>query len=224
MQDSLGGIEYMKHKSVKPKKPPPRITLQEVLAQTPRRSYEQLRLSRVQYEDNPNTYIDLRVFHRAYDDDGNEIYHPTKQGVHVDEEQMQRLIGKWSIVPAVMLHPVIKKQSLPALKREEFDTAVFRALKAVEVRVRKLTKLPAEIVGTGLMRKAFDVDNGPLSDMNVPKAEREARAHLFCGAIGCYKNPHSHREVALSFQESFEVLLLASHLMRTLDRLQADVL
>jgi uncharacterized protein (TIGR02391 family) len=214
----------MPRKSAAPKKPPPPIKLQEVLAQTPRRSYEQLRLSRVQYKDNPNTYIDLRVFHRAYDDDGNEIYHPTKQGVHVDEEQMQRLIGKWTLVPSVVLHPVIKKQSLPALQREEFDTAVFRALKAVEVRVRQLSKLPAELVGTGLMRRAFDVDSGPLSDMTVPKAEREARAHLFSGAVGCYKNPHSHREVSLSFQEAFEVLLLASHLMRTLDRLPPDAL
>lgn len=204
----------------KPKKARPPIKLQEVLAQTPRRSYEQLRLSRIQYEDNPNTYVDLRVFHRGYDDEGNEVYHPTKQGVHVDEEQMQRLIGKWTLVPSVVLHPIIKKQSLPALQREEFDTAVFRSLKAVEVRVRKQSKLPAELVGTALMRKAFDVEAGPLTDMSIPKAEREARSHLFCGAIGCYKNPHSHREVDLSFQEAFEVLLLASHLMRTLDRLQ----
>jgi uncharacterized protein (TIGR02391 family) len=203
-----------------PKKSPPPIKLQEVLAQTPRRSYEQLRLSRLQYEDNPNTYVDLRVFHRAYDDEGNEVYHPTKQGVHVDEEQMQRLIGKWTLVPSMVLHPVIKKQSLPAIQREEFDTAVFRALKAVEVRVRKQGKLPADLVGTALMRKAFDVEVGPLTDMSIPKAEREARSHLFCGAIGCYKNPHSHRDVDLSFQEAFEVLLLASHLMRTLDRLQ----
>jgi uncharacterized protein (TIGR02391 family) len=210
----------MPRKRAATKRTPPPIKLQEILAQTPRRSYEQLRLSRLQYEDNPNTYIDLRVFHRSYDDEGNEVYHPTKQGVHVDEEQMQRLIGKWTLVPAVVLHTVIKKQSLPALQREEFDTAVFRALKAVEVRVRKLSKLPAELVGIGLMRKAFDVDDGPLTDMTIPKAEREARAHLFCGAIGCYKNPHSHREVTLSFQEAFEVLLLASHLMRTLDRRQ----
>lgn len=205
-----------------PKKAPPPIRSREILAQTPRRSYEQLRLSRVCYEGNPNPYMDLRLFHRGYDEEGNEVFHPTKQGVHVEEEQMQRLLGKWTLVPSVLLHPTVTKQSLPALQREEFDTAVFRALKAVEVRVRSLGNLPSELVGTSLMRKAFDVEQGPLTDTEVPKAEREARSHLFCGAIGCYKNPHSHREVPLSFQETFEVLLLASHLMRTLDRIASS--
>jgi hypothetical protein len=70
------------------------------------------------------------------------------------------------------------------------------------------------------MRRAFDVDDGPLTDMTSPRAEREALAHLFSGAIGCYKNPHSHRDVELSFNEAFEMLLVASHLLQVLDRIQ----
>jgi uncharacterized protein (TIGR02391 family) len=71
-------------------------------------------------------------------------------------------------------------------------------MKAVEVAVRDVTGLPTKDVGTSLMRKAFDPANGPLTDMNTDMAEREARAHLFSGAIGSYKNPHSHRYVGRS--------------------------
>lgn len=197
----------------------PNIERQEILAETGRRSYEMLRLSRVKYAENPYTFIDLRLFQRGWDDLGDqEIYHPTKKGVQIKEEQFQRLLGKWTVVPPLLLHPLVIKKAYPALQREEFDTAVFRAFKSVEVRVRELASLPADLVGSALMRKAFDVDNGRLTDLTAPRAEREALSHLFTGSIGCYKNPHSHRDVELTFSEAFEMLLLASHLLQILDR------
>lgn len=198
----------------------PKIEHQELLAETGRRSYEMLRLNRVKYKDNPHTFIDLRIFQRGYDygEDDKEVYHPTKKGVQLKEEQFQRLIGKWTLVPTLLFHPTIVKKAYPALGREEYDTAVFRAFKAVEVQVRKLSKLPSDLVGTNLMRKAFDAKSGALTDAKAPKGEREALAHLFAGAIGCYKNPHSHRDVDLTFNEAFEMLLVASHLLQVLDR------
>jgi len=190
----------------------PKIESQEVLAETGRRSYEMLRLTRVRYSGNPYTFIDLRLFQRGWDADGDmEVYHPTKKGVQLKEDHFQRLIGKWTLVPTLLFHPIIVKKAYPALRREEFDTAVFRAFKAVEVRVRELSGLPADLVGTKLMRKAFDVESGPLSDSSAPKAEREALSHLFAGAIGCYKNPHSHRDVELTFNETFEITLVQNN-------------
>ena len=200
--------------------PKPKIERQEVIAETGRRSYEILRLSRVKYEDNPHTFVDLRLFQRGYDDSEDEVYHPTRKGVQLKEDHFQRLIGKWTLVPSLLFHPLVLRKAYPALKREEFDTAVFRAFKAVEVWVRELSGLPSDLVGAALMRKAFDVDAGPLTDLSVPRAEREARSHLFAGAIGCYKNPHSHRDVELTFNEAFEMLLLASHLLQILGRVK----
>ena len=197
----------------------PQIERQETLAETGRRSYEMLRLSRVKYTENPYTFIDVRLFQRGWDTDGEkEIYHPTKKGVQLKEDQFQRLIGKWTLVPSLLFHPLIIKRAYPALRREEFDTAVFRAFKSVEVRVREMSGLPPDLVGTSLMRKAFDVEDGPLTNMTSPRAEREALSHLFSGAIGCYKNPHSHRDVELTFNEAFQMLLLASHLLQVLER------
>lgn len=204
----------------KSQKHKPSIVLQEVIAETGRRNYEMLRLTRIRYQENPYTFLDLRLFSRGYDDTGDECYYPTKKGIQIKEEQFQRLIGKWTLVPSMLLHPIILKRAFPALRREEFDTAVFRAFKAVEVQVRNLGKLPADLIGTKLMRKAFDIETGVLSDPTSPRAEREALAHLFAGAIGCYKNPHSHRDIDVTFNEAFEMLLVASHLLQILDRLQ----
>ena len=200
----------------------PDIERQEILAETGRRSYEILRLTRVKYAKNPYNFLDLRIFQRGWDfKSEDDVYYPTRKGVQLKEEQFQRLVGKWTLVPSLLFHRLIIKKAYPAFRREEFDTSVFHAFKAVEVRVRQLSKLPADLVGVQLMRKAFDVDEGPLSDQQVPRSEREALSHIFSGAIGCYKNPHSHRDVELSFNEAFGMLLVASHLLQVLDRTEA---
>ena len=56
---------------------------------------------------------------------------------------------------------------------------------------------------------------GTLADLNSQEAEREALSNLFAGAIGSYKNPHSHRNVELEEPlEAAEIIMLASHLLR----------
>jgi uncharacterized protein (TIGR02391 family) len=102
--------------------------------------------------------------------------------------------------------------------RGKYDTAVFEAMKAVEVAVREVAKLAPQDIGTALIRKAFATDDGPLTDITAERAEREARAHLFAGAIGSYKNPQSHRQVALSDpDEAADIVMLANHLLRIVD-------
>jgi Protein of unknown function (Hypoth_ymh) len=64
--------------------------------------------------------------------------------------------------------------------------------------VREACKFGPADIGVQLMRKAFDKNAGQLTDLTQPEPERDALAHLFAGAIGSYKNAHSHRTVALT--------------------------
>ncbi len=118
-----------------------------------------------------------------------------------------------------MLHPRIAEKAWSAFMRSEYDVAVFQAMKGVEVAVREASGLGAEEIGTKLMRRAFDVETGPLTDINAERSERQARSDLFAGAIGSYKNSHSHRDVDLNdSDEAYELVMLANHLLRIVDQ------
>ncbi len=117
-----------------------------------------------------------------------------------------------------LLHPNIAEKVWLALMRGDFAEAVFTAMRAVEIAVREAAGFPSGDHGVPMIRRAFDKDKGPLRDPNQEESEREALAHLFAGAVGSYKNPHSHRNVPMdSADEAIEIVMLASHLLRIVD-------
>jgi len=122
------------------------------------------------------------------------------------------------VLPKETLHPSIREDVWSLYHRAKYDTAVFEAMKAVEVSVREAAKLDARDLGRDLMRKAFAVDIGPLTDKSAERSEQQAVSDLFAGAIGVYKNPHSHRRIALDDpDEAAEIISLANHLLRIVD-------
>ncbi len=144
----------------------------------------------------------------------------TRRGKRLAESQDTSAYKRAGLFPKQFLHPFIAQKVWSAFIRGEYDTAVFQAFKQVEVSVRQAGSFGAVDIGVSLMRRAFNPNNGPLRDQTALPAEREALSNLFAGAIGSYKNPHSHRNVAVNDpDEVAEMIILASHLLKIVDSL-----
>lgn len=142
----------------------------------------------------------------------------TRRGRQVKDRSGLQSYRRADLLPRHLLHPQIGQKIWSQFIRGEYDTAVFQAFKEVEVAVREKGGYPATEIGVPLMRKAFDVKAGPLTDLTAPVSEREALQHLFAGAIGSYKNPHSHRNITIDDPtEAVEMIVLASHLLKIVD-------
>ena len=151
--------------------------------------------------------------------DGSSFVFITRRGhsllAHGDIGSLQAM----GLLPKGVLDPALSAKVRPAYIRGEYDVAVFQALKHVEVRVRELARLPDDLLGTKLMREAFHVDTGPLTDTGQNAAERQALSDLFAGAIGFFKNPGSHRDVPLKDPiDAVELLLFADQLVKIAER------
>jgi len=125
---------------------------------------------------------------------------------------------KANLLPKKLLHPVIALKVWSDFLRGEYEDAIFKAFKEVEIAVREAGGFSHSDIGINLMRKAFDPDKGPLTDLSQESGEKESLSHLFAGAIGYCKNPRSHREVPIDeVTEAVELIFFASYLLRIVD-------
>jgi uncharacterized protein (TIGR02391 family) len=121
------------------------------------------------------------------------------------------------------LHPTIELKARPQFLIGEYEQGVFAAMKAVEVRVRRLAGFGNEVIGVDLMNRAFG-RGGPLVDPSADQGEKEGTRALFAGAYAVFRNPAGHREVDYDdVAEAAEAVQTASLLMRILDRVEQRI-
>lgn len=102
----------------------------------------------------------------------------------------------------------------------DYESAVFKAFKMLEEKVRAKSNQPPDIIGAELMSKAFSPKTGILKhpDAKTP-GEAEAIHHLMRGGIMLFKNPSSHRTVKYEEAEKVtHVLAFANLLLDIIDR------
>lgn len=142
----------------------------------------------------------------------------TLKGIAIETDEDLDRYKVTSRIPKCTLHPLLQVKVWPSLIRKEYDSAVFQAMKMVEVRVRNVAGFGSEMHGINLMRQAFHKERGPLTDPNLEPAEKEAQGQLFAGAYGYFRNPTAHRDVPIdTHNEAIETLLIANHLLRIVD-------
>jgi uncharacterized protein (TIGR02391 family) len=118
----------------------------------------------------------------------------------------------------VDIHPRIADDVRGEFLRGKFEAAVFTAMREVEIALREKSGATSDDYGQKLVNYAFG-GTGTLID-STATAEEQAVGNLFRGAIGAFKNPPSHRRVDFDDPtEAAEIVLLASLLLRILDRL-----
>lgn len=119
---------------------------------------------------------------------------------------------------ALPLHPRIESKARIQFAIGAYGSAVHEAFKELEIRVREAGGFPAKTLGDNLMRLAFNLDSGPLTDTSLVLGERRAIMELYAGAMGAFKNPLSHRTVDYDDPTiAAEQLLFADLLHRMLD-------
>lgn len=147
----------------------------------------------------------------------NDWYIPTKRGKELRDRAGVRSLVEGAQLPDHFLHDAFIADVRPLFLQSRYDLAVFEAFHRLEIGIRDAAGLGDDLIGTKLAARAFNPDDGPLTDLAAEAGERQALMNLMCGALGSYKNPQSHRHVGLDAPEAREMILMASHLLKIVD-------
>ena len=138
----------------------------------------------------------------------------TKSGKDFSKPQGPRAYRDANIMFRDLLHKRIASTVGRDFQDGHYEKAVHEAFRAVEHAVHEAAGL-GQLFGVNLMRAAFHPGTGPLSDLESLPAEQQGFSDLFAAAIGCYKNPGSHRyDPPSAPKAAAEMIVMASHLLR----------
>jgi uncharacterized protein (TIGR02391 family) len=152
-----------------------------------------------------------------------------RQGWHVrgdrlviGERAAGRLIGSPLLRDARLaaLHPEVLAVAEKYIRSDHPATAVFEALKAVNLRVRQMAGRSDD--GSSMMGSVFSGNTPPLALANLStetgRSIQDGYKHLFMGAMQALRNPAAHEQLPdMHEADAFDQLSFTSILMRALD-------
>jgi len=101
-----------------------------------------------------------------------------KYKTHTDFEAFRKV----TLFPKEFVHPDLARDLYPLFLHGDYETAIFKAFKTVEVKVRDAVQkvdpsFSANLIGTRLMNAAFKAEGGPLTDIEENPDERQAQGN-----------------------------------------------
>ena len=162
-------------------------------------------------------WLEANGFIARHPEQDNEWYLPTRRGEALRNHQELHQFMTSERLPESFLQPDLLQNVRPLFFQARFETAVFEAFKTLEVAIRTAAGLGHDLVGVQLASRAFNPEDGPLTENGAEKGERVALMNLMTGALGSYKNPASHRRVEIEANEARDMIILASHLLKIVE-------
>lgn len=194
-----------------------KIEYEQIIGEANKGGFQPIRFTRIKYKASETAHLDIRKFQRGYDDEGEEVFYPTKIGFRFPEQEFKKVLKEYALLPTTYIHPKIVAKSFRLLENGEYESAILQAFKVIETTIRERIGGKSEDIGVRLIRQAFNANNGQLTDFDLPLAEREAFVNYISGAYGFYKNPCSHRDVELDMISAFERIVVASDLFKKIN-------
>jgi uncharacterized protein (TIGR02391 family) len=115
----------------------------------------------------------------------------------------------------VIKNPELLGACLSSFNEDDYETAILKAFRLVEIKVRQTAQLDPSDVGIVLMTKTFNTSNGKLTVKTCATTAEEEGVHsLFRGAIALYRNPVAHRSISYNDRiEAIQTLAFAELLL-----------
>ncbi len=127
------------------------------------------------------------------------------------------------------IHPEIQRTSRSLFDDGYFSLATFEAFKFIENKVQIESGM-SNFSGQDLMMKAFDENNGKIKLRGListtSKNEQMGYKFIFAGSMSAIRNPRAHKtasKVNETSEECLDHLVLASFLVKTLDKAQTSI-
>lgn len=151
--------------------------------------------------------------------DTNRFFVTRKGKENSSQDSMTRyLLSRYLSVD--ILHPKIQQKVYSDFSQGDFDSAVHKAFKQVEAYARGMGKLDKNLIGAKLFDQFFGGANKCVLPSDYDDKDRTQLLWFFKSSYDLFRNPASHRNVELSAHEAVEMIMVANHCLRVLERIE----